>query len=263
MTLTTPSPTKLQERLDRGETIRHRSEMTDEYYENLVHLMTMQADSELAGAVGYNKWPPRAPGVEEKLVVANMVKDEFRHAKAIYALLRDLGMDVDSHVARHDFNLRIAEQTDLGTQRAAGDKRVNIFYYPIDTWADFIMFNFMMDRGAGHQLEDGLECSYEPWAAELKRIAKEETTHLRHGDLWVEKLAKDPATKDEVQDAVNRWFPRTMNIFGRPGTSRNALYRRLGLKKRDNDEVRQAFVDDIKPKLDAWGLTLPEWKPTL
>ncbi|HEX2172631.1 MAG TPA: Phenylacetic acid catabolic protein [Dehalococcoidia bacterium] len=262
MTVTTPSPSELQDRLDRGEKIRHRSEMTDEYYENLVNLMLQQADSELAGAIGYVPWPARSPGIEEKLIVANMVKDEFRHAKAIYGLLRDLGVDVDAHVARHDFNLRLAEQKDLGTQRAAGDKRVNIFYYPIETWCDFIMFNFMMDRGAGHQLEDGLECSYEPWANELKRIAKEETTHLRHGDLWVEKLAKDPATKDEVQDAVNRWFPRTMNIFGRPGTPRNALYRRLVLKKRDNDEVRQAFVADIKPKLDAWGLTLPEWKPT-
>lgn len=260
MVTKTVTPEELQERLDRGEKIRHRSEMTDEYYENLVNLMLMQADSELAGAIGYVPWPAEAPGIEEKLVVANIARDEFRHAKAIYALLRDLGVDVDARVAQHDFNLRIRDQQDLGSKRAADDKRVNIFYYPIDTWADFIMFNFMMDRGAGHQLEDGLDCSYEPWAQELRRIAKEETTHLRHGDLWVERLAKDPATRDEIQDAVNRWFPRTMNIFGRPGTARNALYRRLGLKKRDNDEVRQAFVNDIKPKLDAWGLTLPEWQ---
>lgn len=260
MTTTTVSPSELQARLDRGEKLRSRSEMTDEYYENLVNLMLMQADSELAGGFGYVPWIMKAPGVEEKLIVANLVKDEIRHAKAIYGLLRDLGIDVDARVAEHDFNLRVRE-ADLGSQRVAADKRVNIFYYPIDTWSDFIMFNFMMDRGAGHQLEDGLDCSYEPWATELKRIAKEETTHLRHGDLWVERMAQNPATKDEIQDAVNRWFPRTMNIFGRPGTPRNALYRRLNLKKRDNDAVRQAFVDDITPKLTAWGLTLPEWRP--
>ncbi len=262
MPLTTPTQAELEERIARGEKIRRRDEMTDEYYENLVHLMMMQADSELAGAFGYVPWIIKAPGgADEKLIVANIVKDEVRHAKAIYGLLRDLGIDVDARVAEHDYNYRLRENVDLGNQRAAGDMRVNIFYYPIETWADFVMFNFCMDRGAGHQLEDGLDCSYEPWARELQRIAKEETTHLRHGDLWVERMAKDPATHDEIQAALDKWYPRTMNIFGRPGTSRNALYRRLGLKKRDNDEVRQAFVNDVKPKIEAWGLNLPEWKP--
>jgi 1,2-phenylacetyl-CoA epoxidase catalytic subunit len=54
---------------------------------------------------------------------------------------------------------------------------------------------------------------------------------------------------------------RTMNIFGRPKTSRNALYRKLGLKQRDNDEVRQAFADEVKPLVEACGLKLPAWRP--
>ncbi len=79
--------------------------------------------------------------------------------------------------------------------------------------------------------------------------------------MWVEKLAKDPEKHAEVQASINRWFGRTMNIFGRPGTSRNKRYRMFGLKKRDNDEVRKAFYDEVKANCDAWGLTLPEWKP--
>jgi len=35
----------------------------------------------------------------------------------------------------------------------------------------------------------------------------------------------------------------------------------LGLKQRDNDEVRHAFHDDIAPKVKEWGLTLPDWQP--
>lgn len=243
-----------------GQPIARPADMSPEYLEDLVHLMTMQADSELAGAFGYVPWIARAPGVEEKLIVANIVRDETRHAKAIYGLLRDLGVDVDSRVQQHDYDYRIA-QGELGTARAGDDARVNIFYYPIEAWADFVTFNFLMDRGAGHQLEDGLECSYTPWANELHRIFKEELTHIRHGDMWVERLAKDPATKDEIQGAIDRWFPRTMNIFGRPGTKRNDRYRRFGLKKRDNDEVRRAFHAEVKANCDAWGLTLPAWTP--
>ena len=43
---------------------------TPEYQQDLVHLMTMQADSELAGGYGYVPWITKAPGVEEKHVVA-------------------------------------------------------------------------------------------------------------------------------------------------------------------------------------------------
>ena len=128
--------------------------------------MTMQADSELAGGYGYVPWIMKAPGVEEKHVVAQIVKDELRHATVMYGLLADLGVDVDAHVRAHDeaFAMRIDDaDADIGTARITADKRVNIFYYPIDTWADFVFFNFCMDRGAGHQLEDVRHCSYGPW----------------------------------------------------------------------------------------------------
>src|SRR5439155_12409110 len=134
-----------------GERLESAGEMTAEYRDNLVHLMTMQADSELSGGYGYVPWIMKAPGVEEKHVVAQIVKDELRHATVMYGLLADLGVEVDRHVAAHDeiLTMRIEADRDIGTQRITSDKRVNIFYYPIDTWADFVFFNFCMDRGAG------------------------------------------------------------------------------------------------------------------
>jgi ring-1,2-phenylacetyl-CoA epoxidase subunit PaaA len=253
-------PEELQERLAHGEKVRSVEDMSEEYYDALLNLMLMQADSELAGGVGYMPWIAQAPGINEKYTVATMVREEIGHAHAMYKLLRGIGFDVDVHVARHDWDLRI-DAADIGTTRAAADSRVNIFYYPIPTWADFIMFNFCMDRGAGHQLYDAEHCSYAPWNRAIQKIAEEEVGHLQHGDLWVQRLAEDPATHDEVQEALDRWYPRVMNIFGRPNTPKNQLYRRLGLKVRDNDEVRQAFVADVTPKLEAWRLRLPDWTP--
>ncbi|HLG71579.1 MAG TPA: Phenylacetic acid catabolic protein [Chloroflexota bacterium] len=254
------SPQALQERLDRGDKIQSVEEMSQEYYDALLNLMLMQADSELAGGIGYMPWIAKAPGINEKYTVANMVREEIGHAHAMYRLLRGIGFDVDAHVAAHEWDFRVDAQ-DLGAQRAADDKRVNIFYYPIDTWADFIMFNFCMDRGASHQLYDAEHCSYAPWNRTIQKIAEEETGHLQHGDLWVQRMAEDPSTHDEVQAALDRWFPRVMNIFGRPNTPKNQLYRRLRLKVRDNDEVRQGFVADVTPKLEAWRLRLPDWTP--
>src|SRR3989338_5388009 len=251
---------RLEEKLAAGGKVETLDEMPDEYREHLTHLMMMQADSELAGAFGYVPWIMKSPDIKETLQVAQIVKDEVRHARVMYRLLEGLGVGVDQYYQSHNFSLRVARD-DIGTERVADDKRVNIFYYPIDTWYDFIMFNFCMDRGAGHQLEDSLDCSYKPWCDGMEGIFKEEAMHMAHGDHWVEQLAQDDKTRDQAQEALDRWYPRTMNIFGRANSPKNKIYRRLGLKKRDNDEVRWAFAKEIKSKCDLYGLKAPSWQP--
>ena len=255
---------RLLTRVDAGENLEAHDELSGIYREHLVHLMTMQADSELAGAYGYVPWIMKAPGVEEKLVVSQIVKDETRHAKVMYDLLEELGVEVRQHVAAHDesFSTRLPDaDADIGTARIAADKRVNIFYYPIDTWADFVMFNFCMDRGAGHQLEDVRHCSYGPWRRAVEGIFKEEKMHIRHGELWVRRLAGDPATSGPAERTFHKWYVRTMNIFGRPGSPKNQLYRTLRLKARDNDAVRHAFADEVRGLVEPLGWAVPPWQP--
>lgn len=253
---------ELLRKIEAGETIESPEEMTEEYRRHLINLMLMQADSELSGAYGYVPWIIKAPTINEKLIVAQIVKDEVRHAKAMYKLLADLGVDVEEHIRSQDLALRVDDpDADLGTGRLTPDKRVNIFYYPIETWTDFVMFNFCMDRGAGHQLEDAKQSSYGPWARTIQGIFKEEMMHVHHGEVWVKRLAEDPATRDETQEAFTKWYLRTLNIFGRPNSPKNKLYRKYGLKRRDNDEVRRAFIAEVKPLAESWGLRVPEWTP--
>src|SRR2546426_9795912 len=112
-------------KLDRGVRLESVDEMTAEYRDNLVHLLTMQADSELAGGYGYVPWITRAPTGGEKHGVAQIVKDELRHATVMYGLLADLGFDVENHVRPHDeiFTMRNGANRDIGTARLTSDKR--------------------------------------------------------------------------------------------------------------------------------------------
>src|SRR5579872_3831388 len=95
------SAEQLQERLERGEKVRSVEEMSPDYYEALLNLMLMQADSELAGGIGYMPWIAKAPGIDEKLTVASMVREEIGHAHIMFRLLRGIGFDVDGHVDEH------------------------------------------------------------------------------------------------------------------------------------------------------------------
>src|SRR5437773_11169291 len=121
---------ELMAKVESGVRIESVQEMTDEYRENLIHLLTMQADSGLAGGYGYVPWITKAPTVEEKHVVAQIVKDELRHAAVMYGLLADLGLDVERHVRRHDeiFTMRSGPDAAIGTARITSDKRVHIFH---------------------------------------------------------------------------------------------------------------------------------------
>lgn len=248
----------MMDKISRGQTIQPE-EMTADYKENLTNLMLMQADSELAGAFGYVPWIMKAISTKEMLTVSAIAHDEVRHARVMYQLLEDIGVDVESRVKQFDYTLRVGEEVELGTTRAATDQRVNIFYYPINTWYDFIMFNTLMDRGAGHQLQDACDSSYARWQDVMEGIMKEEEMHIEHGDYWLKRLGRDPKHNANTQEALDRWFPRVMNIFGRPNSPRNAVYRKYRLKKRDNHEVRMTFAKEVAGVVAEAKLRMPEW----
>ena len=125
---------RLLEKIRRGETINSPEEMTEGYRENLINLMLMQADSELAGAFGYVPWIMKAVSTKEMLTVSAITHDEVRHARVMYQLLEDLGVDVEDRVKQFDFTLRVGDEIELGAPPAAQDQRVNILYYKINKW---------------------------------------------------------------------------------------------------------------------------------
>lgn len=248
--------------IQNGKTFDKGDELPPVYKKHLLNLLWMQGDSEYAGALGYMPWIAKAPSLKEKVLVAQIVKDEMRHASVIYKMLRDLGENPEAHVENSEMDYKLEDdKAQIGFKRAKSDSRVNIFYYQIKYWTDFILFNFLMDRAAGHQLEDTLHSSYLPWKKSIEGIYKEEVMHLTHGDKWVKILAtsEDPKDKEFLQERLNLWWPRVMNVFGKDRGAANSIYVQLGLKKRSNQEVKAVFVKEIEAACEKFGLTLPDY----
>jgi ring-1,2-phenylacetyl-CoA epoxidase subunit PaaA len=226
-------------KINSGQKLESLDEVTQEYKDNLLKLMIAQADSELAGAYGYVHFIQDAPTMAERLAMANIVKDEIRHARAMYDLLDRVGIDTNKLIENNM------------------EHRMKVFYEPIKTWADLVMFNFLMDRAAGHQLRDAAECSWGPWSRAMIQIEKEEWMHVRHGEHWVKKMAISPESKAEIQTALEFWFPKVNRVFGKQGSQTNKDFQKFRLKQRDNHEVRLAWYDEIKPLLESYGLKVP------
>ena len=243
-----------------GRTFDRGEDLPPFYEKMLKKLLWMQADSEYSGALGYAPWIAKAPSVKEKVLVAQIVKDEMRHAGVVYKILRDLGEETEEHIRSKDLGFKLEEdRAQIGFQRVKDDHRVNIFYYGINYWTDFILFNFLMDRAAGHQLEDTLHSSYLPWKRGIEGIYKEEIMHMAHGDKWVKTLASDGGERDFLQERFDLWWPRVMNVFGNARGASNDVYVRLGLKRRTNAQVREAFLREIEGLCEKAGLMIPEY----
>jgi ring-1,2-phenylacetyl-CoA epoxidase subunit PaaA len=71
-------------------------------------------------------------------------------------------------------------------------------------------------------------------------------------------LAADPATKAEAQAAVDRWYPRALDMFGRTGSRRAERYIAWGLKHRLNEEARSDYIKEVTSALENMGLHAPD-----
>src|SRR3989338_2408300 len=91
---------KLFEDIKNGKTFDKTDVLPPIYKKHLLNLLWMQGDSEYAGALGYMPWIAKAPNAHERVLVAQIVKDEMRHAHVIYNLLEELGEDTASHMKK-------------------------------------------------------------------------------------------------------------------------------------------------------------------
>ena len=178
-------------------------------------------------------------------MVAQIVKDELRHATVMYGLLADLGVDVDAHVRAPRRDLHDAHRGRRRHRHRAHHRRQAGQHLLLPDRHLGRLHLLQLLHGPRRRATSSRTCgtcSYGPWVRAIEGIFKEEKFHIRHGEFWVKQLAEDPKTHDEAQATLNKWYIRTMNIFGRPGSPKNALYRKYRLKLRDNDEVRQTFA---------------------
>ena len=224
--------------------IRTKDEIPDDVYRTMVlTLMDKQAGREVATAEVFGQCVLHAPTVEDKIRITRFQAEELKHFQLIARLMRDLGVDMDAYVRNRQ----------KAGARFTGDEAD----MQIRDWIDATMFNFVIDRAATFQLGEYTKGSYLPLADANRIILKEEEGHKSFGEVCLEEMCRDPATRAEIQRRFAKWFVASMRIFGRAGTPGNAYCLRVGLKTRDSGDVAAAYLDSIRPVMAACGLRFP------
>lgn len=218
------------------------SPMTEEYRRTLLRLMANQAYGERHASYLYAPWINRAPGVEERRIIGEIVCEELDHWRGVVELMGALDVPwdkVSSYQSFHHF-YPLAR-----------------LFVPVFKWSDILMSTFLIDRAAYFMLEDYAHSSYAPWAKAVQDSLEEEE---RHGDFGMEFLAGqiDKIGARPVQHALNKWWRIALNMYGPPKSRNHDTYLRLGLKFRSNEDRRQIFIADGMKRIEAVGLTVPK-----
>jgi ring-1,2-phenylacetyl-CoA epoxidase subunit PaaA len=217
--------------------------MDPEYRELLGRVVTIQADCEIGGPHLYVKdMFPSAPSKMDQLIVARTAAEEMDHYRKIARVAGDIGVDVS-------FVLTWPNQK----------RYLEAFRGVINTWEDFAVFGFLIDRVGRYQLEEFVGGTYKPLERILPQIMKEEVGHIGYGQSKTAELAaKGDESKERVQKAIDFWYIKALDMFGRSDSARDERYVHWGLKRRTNAQAREEFIQEVNPLIERIGLIVPD-----
>ncbi|MFQ5536474.1 MAG: Phenylacetic acid catabolic protein [Gemmatimonadota bacterium] len=236
---------QLKAKVQNGYIVESPEEMTPGYRKALVVQLTVQADTELMSAPAYWMAARYAPSTNTQVSAHAIIQDELAHANIAYRILEDLGESKERLVygrQPHEF------------------KHPYGFDQPLDNWAELVVATGFFDRAGITLLSDVHEnTSYGPLKRALVKIGMEETFHLRHGEVWMRRLARAGGeAREMVQRAVDWMFPMTVEWFGLPDDmKRHSGQLDYRLKGLTNDQLRQVWMSSAVPLCEELGLKVP------
>ncbi len=219
--------------------------MNPHWEELLVEKLQGMADDELILGHRNSEWTGHAPILEEDIAFANIAQDEIGHATIWYELNQQLsGCDPDKLVYfRGPSEYRNAMLVEL----------------PKGDWAWTMVRQYLFDAWEAVHLQGLSTSSYRPLAEAARKVAKEETYHVRHTETWMRRLGLGTEEAHRrTQIALEALWPYAQQLFCR-GSREQILveeeiipaYSLLG----------SAWMERVQPFLKQCELTVPKAEP--
>ena len=236
--------TRLKDRLAHKQLVENEDHMTAQYKDDLIRILTVSADTELVSAPAYYNAARNAPSINAMISALAIIQDEMGHAHIAYRLLEDLGVNKEEmiyHRAARQFKYPYA------------------FDVPLESWDELVVANAFYDRAGITLLGDVYRnTTYGPWKRALVKVDKEETFHLRHGEIWMRRIVEEPGGRERLQRCVDWMFLLTVEWFGLPDDKKkHAGQLDYGLKGSSNDTLRQTWMKTAVPLSQELGLNVP------
>lgn len=93
----------------------------------------------------------------------------------------------------------------------------------------------------------------------MPQIIKEELGHIGYGENKTAELAaKGGEAREKIQNAIDSWYVKALDMFGRSDSTRDERYIYWGLKHRTNAQAREEFIQEVNPLIEKMRLKVPD-----
>ena len=142
--------------------------------EGLRRAILSLADGKRLMGIRYSDWLLGAPSIEMGIAASSMAQDEWGHARLLYAMLKDFGMDP------------VAVEHERTAREYASPAALDA---PLADWAGVVAACVVVDGALSVALEGFSAGVYEPARSRIPKMLAEETFHHDLGVAWFRKLA--------------------------------------------------------------------------
>ena len=224
------------------ETIEQWKQQPEEYKEACCKLVISHAINELYGSRVYDEPAiALAPTPYAKWLTCRVVMEEYGHHYRFFELGREM---------------EIPEKSML--PEASDKPPLSIMKLDLTTWEEFCVIKMLGDLGEILHVEDLVQCSFHLLRNLARMTMPEEHFHSEFGTNFCTEICGNEEGRETIQKAINYIFPHLPYFFGQSGSKNNEIYRKWGLKKRTNEDMREDYIDRAKAVVDKLNLTLPD-----
>lgn len=218
-----------------------------EVREALRRLVFSLADSKRVLGIRYSDWLLGAPSIEMGIAASAMAQDEWGHARLLYALLKDFGLDP----------VAVEHERPAAEYCSAG-----CLDDPFEDWAGFVSCVVVVDGALAVALEGLMECGYEPSAGRIQKMLAEEAFHADLGSAWFKRLASgSDEARERLREAAAKMVPDSLACFT-PDDARAELLVQAGLMPAGG-ELRSRFIDRSGALLEQVEIEVAAARPTV
>ena len=221
-------------------TIEDFHKQSEEYRGAIIKLVVSHAVNELYGAQVFDEPAiALAPTPYAKWLTCRVAMEEYGH-----------------HVRFRELGEKLGVAAEKMTPKVK--KPLSIFGFPLKTWEEFSVIKLLADLAEILQVEDLLACTFHPLRDLARMTMPEERFHAQFGKDFCTELCRTAEGRVRVQDAIDRYYPFLPAFFGASGSKNNEMFRRLGIKQRTNEQMREDFLERARALIvDHLKLRMP------